>query len=263
VARYDRSIPPGVEGKITLELKTKGYQGKVHKTATVKTNDPKRSRVIIGLTGTVWVPIAVNPRYGHLAGVVGDAVEKMISLEAKKKEPLKLELATVSIPDKIDVELKEEEKGRTYQVLVKNKVKGIASYNGEITFKTNYPEKPELKIRVRGSIRPAVEARPRKLNFGRVSQKQIDRIVKDGRPMTRPVMVIMNKGADLKVTKVQMGKSLFKTTSKPMQNGRMIQVVVEVDFNKLKKGVNEDLLEIHTNQKGAEILKVPVLFELL
>jgi hypothetical protein len=235
----------------------------MHKTATVKTNDPRRPQMMIGLSGNIWVPIAVHPRYGNLKGVLDDVVERKIFLEAKKEEPLQVELVSVSIPDKIDVILKEEEPGRKYQIMVKNKAQGIASYNGFITLKTNYVEKPELKVRITGNIRPTVEARPKTMNFGRIAQKQIDRFLESKRPMKRPVIVILNKGTDLEVTKVQFGTSIFKATTKPLQSGRMIQVIVEVDFSQLKKGTNEDLLEIHTNQKGSEVLKVPVRFELL
>jgi hypothetical protein len=262
VARFDRTIPPGGEGKITLEIKTQGFQGNIHKTARVMTNDPKNPQTVIGLAGTVWVPVQVSPQYGHLKGIVGEMPETMISLAAQKKEPLKLEIASISIPDKIEVELMEKEKGRQYQVRIKNKVQGVATYNGEIRFKTNYPDLPELKVPVNGNIRPAVEARPNELNFGRVPKQQIDRLKEQKRPMTRPVMVILNKGNDLQVMKTHLGKGLFKATFKPLQEGRMIQVVLEADFEKLKTGKNEDVLEIFTNQKGNEVFKVPVHFEI-
>jgi hypothetical protein len=263
VARFDRTIPPGGEGKITLELKTKGYQGKVNKTARVETNDPRQPQIMIGLFGTVWVAVEMSPQYGHIQGVVGEKIENIVSLEAKKEEPLVLELTSVSIPDKVDVELKQVEKGRKYEVRIQNKVKGVANYNGEIKLKTNYPEAPELVVRVTGNVRPTVEARPKELSFGRISQQQFDQVTKNKRPLTRPILVILNKGEDLKVTKVRLEKSLFKAATQGLQNNRMVQVVVEADFGKLKKGMNEDILEITTNQKGHEVLKVPVRFELL
>jgi len=108
-----------------------------------------------------------------------------------------------------------------------------------------------------------VEVRPKELSFGRLSQQQIDSQTQNKRPMTRPILVILNKGEDLKVTKVRSEKSLFKAATQGLQNNRMVQVVVEADSGKLKKGMNEDVLEITTNQKGHEVLKVPVRFELL
>ena len=102
MARFDRSIPPGGEGKITLELRTKGYQGKMHKKARVLSNDPKQPNVIIGLIGDVWVPIKVNPRYVRLNGTEDEEVQSVVYLEGKKKEPLVAELAVVSIPKRVE-----------------------------------------------------------------------------------------------------------------------------------------------------------------
>jgi hypothetical protein len=42
-ADFDKTIEPGKEGKITLEIKnTEHYKGEVSKNATVTTNDPER-----------------------------------------------------------------------------------------------------------------------------------------------------------------------------------------------------------------------------
>ena len=131
MARFDRTIPPGGEGKITLEVRTKRYQGKLHKKARVHSNDPKQPQVLIGLKGDVWVPINVNPRYVRLRGTEDEEVQSVVYLQGKKKEPLIAKLASVSIPDRVEVKLQETEKGRTYQLKVKNKVKGEARYRGK------------------------------------------------------------------------------------------------------------------------------------
>ena len=76
-------------------------------------------------------------------------------------------------------------------------------------------------------------------------------------------MVVLNKGNDLKVSKVELEKSLFKAELKPIQQGRMVQILVEPILEKLQKGLNEDRLKIYTNQKGYEVLEVTVSFEIL
>lgn len=263
MARYDRTIPSGGEGKITLAVKTKAYQGKVHKSARVTTNDPKHATLTIGMKGTVWAPIRVAPRYAHLRGVVGDDVETAVSVEAQKKDPMTIELASVSIKDKVAVEVKELEKGKRYQIKVKNKVDKQGAYNGSIKLTTNYPEKPELSIRVSGNIRPVLEVRPKVLNFGRMSQDRIDQLKKDGRYGKRPVTILLNRGSGLKIEKIEVEKSLFKATSKYIQPGRMAQVLVEPVFEKLKKGMNEDRVKIYTNQKDKPVVEVKVQFNVL
>lgn len=263
MARFDRTIPPGGEGKITLELRTRGYEGNIHKTARVFTNDPRRPLVTIGLKGRVWVPIYINPRYVHLRGTVGEEIEKVVDLEGKKKEPLIVKVASVSIPDKVAVELHEIEKGRSYQLKVKNKVKKETRYGGQVKLTTNYPEKPETVIRISGYIRPPLEVRPKILSFGRMSAEQLRRLKTKRRFIRRPVMVLLNKGNDLKIKKVELEKSLFKVVTKEMQGGRAVRLLVEPILEKLKKGTNADRLKIHTNQKDREVLEVPLRIEVL
>jgi hypothetical protein len=158
VARFDRTIPPGGEGKITLEVRTKGYRGKVQKRARVFSNDPNHPEVTIGLKGMVWLPVRVSPRSVHLRGMEDEKIEKVVHLlRGEKEEPLIVKLDSVSIPDKVEVKLDETEKGRTYQLKVKNKVKGKATYRGILKLSTNYPERPEIVIQVTGNIRARQE----------------------------------------------------------------------------------------------------------
>jgi hypothetical protein len=61
VARFDRAIPPGGEGKITLKANLKGYKGDVRKTATVDCNDPQTSRIKLALQGNVRALVEIRP----------------------------------------------------------------------------------------------------------------------------------------------------------------------------------------------------------
>lgn len=264
MARYDRTIPPGGEGKISLEVKTKGYQGNVHKAARVTTNDPEHPQITIAMKGKIWVPIQINPRYANLVGVVGDTIETVVNLRAEKKDPLKIAVMSVSVPDKIDVEVVEVEKDRNYQVKIKNKVDGQTTYKGEVKLSTNYPKKPEISIRVVGNIRPALEVRPKAINMGQMSQERIDELTKKGAiPFRRPATIVLNKGNDLQVKKLELEKSLFTATFKDLHPGKMVHIIVEPDFEKLKKGKNEDRLRIYTNQQGNEVVEIPLTLEIL
>jgi hypothetical protein len=263
VARFDRTIPPGGEGNITLEIRTKGFQGEVHKSARVSSNDPKNPKVNISLTGKVWTPIIVKPRYVRLRGTEDDEVRGVVRLQGDKKEPLIAKVASVSLPDKVEVKLREMEKGRAYELEVKNKVKGETRYTGDVKLTTNYPEKPEIIIRFTGDIRGRLEVRPKALNFGRMTQERLGKLKERPRGMSRSVAVILNRGNDLKIEKVEVEKSLFKVSTKPIRPGLSTKILVEPILEKLKKGANQDRLKIYTNQKGREVLEVPIRFDLL
>ena len=81
--------------------------------------------------------------------------------------------------------------------------------------------------------------------------------------MTRSISVILNKGTDLKIEKTTLEKSLFKVSVKPVQSGRVAQILVEPDYDKLQKGTNQDRLKIYTNQNGGKVLEVPIRLDVL
>ncbi len=227
------------------------------------TNDPKNSRITIGMKGIVFAPIHMTQRYVHLKGALGEEIEKVINLRGQKKDPLIVKVSSVSIPDKIEVELNEMEKGRSYQLKVKNKVEKETSYGGEVKLTTNYPETPKVWIPVSGHIRPPVEVRPKVVTFGRMSKDRLQQLKKNGRAMRRSVTVLLNNGNDVKIGKVESEKSLFKVVTREVKPGRMVQVSVEPILEKLKKGRNADRLKILTNQRNAELIVVPISFEIL
>jgi hypothetical protein len=226
-------------------------------------NDPKNPQLTITLKGNIWAPIQISPQHVHLRGTVGEEVEQIVHVQGEKKEPLILKLGSVSVPDKLGVELRETEKGRAYEVRIRNKVKGEATYAGQVTLNTNYTEKPDLVIRVSVSVRGPIEVRPKVLRFGRISEERLQQLKTNNRVLRRPVMVVLNKGNDLKVSKVELENSLFRAVPRPLQQGRMVQILVEPVLGKLHKGLNEDRLKIYTNQKDHEVLEVPVSFEVL
>lgn len=263
MARFDRTILAGGEGKITLELRTKGYEGHVHKSARVTSNDPKNAQLTIAMKGKIWTPIQINPKQARLVGPLGEKIETVVHLRGHKKEPLTVKLVSVSIPDKVAVELKEIEKGRSYELRAKNKVETQGTYLGHVILTSNYPEKPEIRVRVSGNIKPHVEVRPKALSFGGVSERELQELKKKGRLLRRPVKVVLHKGNDLRIEKVELEESLFAVVTKERKPGRMVLLLVEPVLEKLKKGPNMDRLKIYTNQKDHEVLVVPISLKIL
>lgn len=263
MARFDRVIPPGGEGKIVLQVNTKGLQGKTNKTARVLSNDPKRRNVVIGMRGNVWVPIRISPTYARLNGILGDPIRTLVHLRGEKEEPLVVKIASVSIPDKVEVELNELEKGRRYALKIKNKVEKVTSYRGQVTLTTNYPERPQLVVRISGYIKPLVEVRPRALRFVSLTEERLQQFKKEGRLLKLTIVVVFHKRNGFKVERVELEKGLFKIhimegAAGRMQRGHLAQLMVEPIFEKLKKGNNTDRLKIFTNLEGHEILEVPI-----
>jgi len=152
VANFDRSIPPGGEGKITLTFDTKGYEGKVQKTSTVYTNDPKTTEGKLVFEALVKTPIMVSEKMVLLKGAYQEIVTKTIDIKGELKEPLKLEPVEFTLDKKAKFNIEEVTKGKHFRVTFTSIPNVGNSYRGILKLKTNYPEKPELVIYVMGKF---------------------------------------------------------------------------------------------------------------
>jgi len=153
VASFDKAIPPGGEGKITLRVRTKGYQGAIHKTAEVFTNDPRIKVVTLGVKAFVKVPIYLSSPSAYLYGRPGQSVTYAVEVTAQLDRPLTLKPMEFNLDGKVTYTLEEIEKGRSFKVRFTNIPGPAETYRGFLKLKTNYPERPAIKIRIWGRFR--------------------------------------------------------------------------------------------------------------
>jgi len=152
VASYDRSIPPGGEGKITLKLNTRGYDGKVRKAARVYTNDPKTPQEILVIEPLVKTPIMVSDKVVFLQGTTQEAITKSIDIKGELNKPLKLEPVDYTLDKKVKFNIEEVTKGKHYRITFTSIPNAGNYYQGLLKLRTGYSEKPELVIHVRGKF---------------------------------------------------------------------------------------------------------------
>jgi hypothetical protein len=152
VAHFDKAIPPGGEGKIKLRVTTKGYQGSVHKSAKVYHNDPNKEVLVLKITANVKVPIYLSSRYVSLYGKEGQSVTRVVDIKAELDKPLKLSPVEFNLSDKLSYTIEEIEKGKKFRIRFKSIPGPPQTYTGFLKIKTNYPEKPEITVRIRGRI---------------------------------------------------------------------------------------------------------------
>ena len=150
MASFDKAILPGGEGKITLLIRTKGYQGTVHWNARVTTNDPSMKEVKLKVKAFVKVPIIISPYNVTFYGKESQSVERVVDITAGLKKPLILSPDGFNLEGKLTYVLEEIEKGRKFKVHFTSIPGPPQTYHGFLNLKTNYPEKPVLNIRIRG-----------------------------------------------------------------------------------------------------------------
>lgn len=155
MADFDPAVPPGGEGKITLKVNTKGYQGHLRKSARVKTNDPGKENILLTVKATVKVPIYVSTRYIHLYGNGDKAVEKTVKIMGEMDKPLNLTVSEFTPADKLKHTIETVQKEKEYKIRFTS-IPGIKeNYRGILTLKTNYPEKPEISLVIHGRFQQA------------------------------------------------------------------------------------------------------------
>jgi hypothetical protein len=154
VAHFDRAVPPGGEGKITLLLKTRGYEGKLRKGARVYTNDPGNKMETLTLEVFVKTPILVSPRSIFIQGKATETLTRSVHIKGDPAKPLKIEPIDFNLNHRLKYSIEELSPGEHYRIDFTSIPNTSDQYRGRLLLKTNYPEKPQLSILVRGRFIP-------------------------------------------------------------------------------------------------------------
>ena len=150
MANYDKAIPPGGEGKITLKVNTRGYDGWISKRAQVHTNDPRRRIMKLTIKAFVKVAIQLSPRYVYLTGKPGQTVTRAVEISARLDRPLRIETEHFTLDSKVNYHIEEIDKGKRYRINFTNVPGPSESFRGLLELTTNYPERPKIRIPIRG-----------------------------------------------------------------------------------------------------------------
>ena len=153
MTRYDRVIPPGGTGQITLGIDTSKEIGEFNKKAVVWSNDPQRKSVALYLKGEVKPHISLIPGgYLSLQGVWGQVPAEKLEIINNHKQPIKIKTVIHDLPDHIHWRLKENVSGFSYTLEVEDISKKAGEYTGHLILQTDQPQKPELVIIINGYI---------------------------------------------------------------------------------------------------------------
>jgi len=153
VARYDRGIPPGGTGNITLSIDTSRLRGEFQKKALVWSNDPERMSIALYLEGEVIPHISLDPGgYLSLVGAKGQAPKEHLEIINNHTTPLKIMGADSDLKNHIIWHIEEIKPGYVYRLEVEDISKTAGDYTGHLVIRTDSPKKPELTVIVNGNI---------------------------------------------------------------------------------------------------------------
>jgi hypothetical protein len=153
VPKYDKTIPPGGQGGITLTIKPFSVLHQFKKETKVRLNDPDQPRLVLTMTGVAQPFIEIQPSHiVRLRGAPGDDIRGQVRFISHLPGPLKITEYRTTIPDKIEMTLKPEVPDKVYVLEVRPKGQQSGPFAGVIELFTNSKERPRLIVRVFGEF---------------------------------------------------------------------------------------------------------------
>lgn len=193
MAKFDKVIPPGQEGRITLVVQGNKVHGAFSKSATVHSNDPESPRITLTLAGTEKSYVEVTPPNRlYLQGQYGEEVAKTVVLRSNE-EGLDFKVTGVSsnIDDKITYRYEQGTDGEYTVHIYKNPRLPTVNTFGTLFVHTNSEHVPEKEVQIQVVTKGSITAQPSVVNFGRV---RFGSGSGDGQKLTRSFTVLKMRG---------------------------------------------------------------------
>lgn len=260
MAEYDKVIPSGSEGKITVKIHGfKIHPGRFKKSWSVSTNDPDTPRLVLYVGGSVKKVFEFSGQLA-MSGFRDEEMRGETILTNLLDEPISIKgwswdekATTAGIEEKIGIKLDVVEQGRKYKISAWKKP-GVEPehYRGEIVLETDYPALKEKKVGVRMTVTPDVEVHPNKIYFGEM-------VVRDGvtKSFNRQIRIIAARSDTLKILKVVPDSDEITVKIQEVQAGKVYKGTVSVRPPS-KVGVYQGSIKIYTNYPGYEELSVVI-----
>ncbi len=150
VVSFDSVIPPGGQGSITVRVDTHGSEGRERWGVTIFTNDPNWKEATLDLRADIQPAIVVSGSSVQFSGKSILSTTRVIEITSGIDRPLVIQPEQFDLVGKVDYSLEETQKGKRFRVTFRNLPGPFDFYRGSLTFKTNFPELPELTIWIFG-----------------------------------------------------------------------------------------------------------------
>lgn len=259
MADYDKVILPGEEGKIRVVIKGNRIKpGKNKKSFTVTSNDQENKKATLSVTAHVKKVFDVSKRL-YLNAFTGDDFEIEAEVTNLLNEPIRIidhHWARESVhldkyKDKLDVTIREIEKGKKYSLLIKKKGEiEPGRYMATLALTTNSLKVKEKKIAVVLTINPIVRVNPDKILCGEMKIGKGEEGV-----FEKKFRITTIRGDSLKVIKVIPSNNDIEVDIQELLPGKVYQGIVKVRPTKSTKKYKASI-KIYTNYPGGEELEV-------
>jgi hypothetical protein len=261
VADYDKVIPPGQEGKISVTLMgSKLASGLFKKKFTVKTNDPEHSKIILTVTGFIKEVLGVSKTIS-VTGFQGENIREEAIITRKTDDNVKIlgyhwsdkSKDLKEFQDAVGVKITPIENDTKYklEIWLKKDLKP-KQYLADLYLETDFDKLPEKKITVRLYIMKDVEFHPsqvymREMVIPHGTTKSFDKIVS----------VIASRGDSLKILDIIPSDETITYNIKEVRPGKAFTCRFQVR-PPTEPGRYTASLKFLTNYPGYEEVEVPI-----
>ena len=259
MAKFDKVIPPGQEGKIEMAVEGAKVHGEFSKSATVHSNDPDHPTMTIAISGKEIPFVNIVPEGTiYLHGRFGEAIEKSLTITSNEKDlDFKVTGVTSNIDDKLTYQLDNGTKPGEYVLKVfKNPKLPTMSTYGTIVVHTNSEKSPDATLQVHVMTKGSITVSPSTLNFGAIKFGDVNG---PGTPSTKAVVLAKATGT-FQIKDITFSNANFKAifdTVTPNQQYR-VQVTFTPPAKKQTKQTEAGEMIIHTDDPQEPALRVQV-----
>lgn len=234
-------------GEIKVKFNPGRYVGKVSKSVTVNSNDPKDSSVKLTIAGEVIEEVSVKQKQINF-GIIrkGDSCTR--NVEIKTIPELKIEIKKVESPSpyiSIKEEKTDDRSTHRFQVTVAN-YDYVGKFSGIIFVYTSSGKQERLDVPFSGEIIGDITIYPEIVSFGKISKD---------RDINKTVIVnFVNK--DVKIEKIEVTPNIINyTVSELNTTSKKINVTLGKDsaIGKITGSLN-----IYTNSTIQPIIHIPI-----
>ncbi len=242
MATFDKAIPPGQEGSITLRMDTRNAGGSFSKSANVFSNDPNSPMAQIELRAHVKQYIRVSPGYRvMLEGFYGDKAVATINISSVIPEPLKITEVTSDIDEAIKYKLTTIQKDKEYALEI-NAGSGITRQTqGRVSIKTNYAKRPQIEILVTTSLKSEISFAPRYLYYGIIDTSKE---TADPTSLVRSAVFENTKGRPFTIERIK-APDWATTSIESDPKSTKQTITIKLNKNRLQKGEIKDKVIVH------------------
>ena len=257
MAEYTEVIPPGQEGEINFEVDGKKVHGTFSKNATVKSNDPRKPRVVVSVTATIQPFVDIRPSDKvYLRGMFGESVSKELTIFSNEDKPLEIYAITSNIDDKITYKLSQTgEPGRYTLKLWKNPTLPTLNTWGTVFLYSNSEHTPEKIVQVNVTTRGAIVVQPSTLNFGPVKKNGIGNMKDE--PVERSLTIFKLKG-DFAIRDVEFSSDFYEANVIPVEDGKKYTVTVRINPKSERDNYIDEMI-IKTDDPQEPVFRVRLL----